>query len=147
LSLQPNDLHVAMMASTTFHATGEADDLRRAAEHCLGIAQRRLTANPHDDRAAYAGAYALAELARSDEARQWLALAVSFDVDDSRTYFNLACVYSLLGDIDRSLGYLRRTLATTDSQRKVLYARFHCPDFRNVRADPRFGELFSTGTD
>jgi len=60
--------------------------------------------------------------------------------DDPIAHYNLACSYSLLGQIDRSLAALARAIRL--GYRDVDYM-MRDPDLKNLSADPRFHELMS----
>ena len=62
-----------------------------------------------------------------------------------RLYYNLACTYALLGEVERALEYLERELLENQSSpgaraRQRLWARTD-PDLVSLREDPRFAHL------
>ncbi len=54
--------------------------------------------------------------------------------------YNVACVYSLLGEIDAGLDALQRSITSGWAQRQWME---HDPDLANLRAHPRFQELLT----
>ena len=66
-------------------------------------------------------------------------------------FYNLACTYTLLGDLDLGLDYLRRDFAelrTSPGQleRQKAWARGD-PDLENLQGDPRFEALVAPDPD
>ena len=53
--------------------------------------------------------YALLYLGRSEEAKAWMDSILVHD-DDNGNFYDAACVYSLLGELDTSFDYLRKAL-------------------------------------
>lgn len=84
--------------------------------------------------------YALYRLGRVDEAKECLQTILDQNPDDAGTYYNAACLYSLIGDIDTSLSYLEKALS-------LGYKSFaHMSqdiDLDNIRESPRYKEMLS----
>jgi adenylate cyclase len=139
--LGDQDLQSGMMLMCSLRANGlsSAD----VAARMVAVAERRIAVNPSDERATYVGAQALAELERTEEAMRWARRAAAFDTGDARTRYNLACLFSILGDVDESIGQLRKMLTPGYSRQKITWIRLHDPDLVNVRKDPRFEPLFA----
>jgi adenylate cyclase len=140
--LNDHDLQAAMMLSNAYRASGKAKDLAKIARRTVDISEQRLTINPEDERAAYVGAMALIDLGDQKRATQWADLAASVAVEDSRTSYNLACLYGLLGDVEESLVHLEKTLimGCTASKRAWMQIDF---DLESVRLDQRFAKLLA----
>jgi adenylate cyclase len=140
-SLADQDLQTGMMLMCSLRANGlsSAD----VAARMVAVAERRIAVNPSDERATYVGAQALAEVGRTAEAMHWARRAAAFDSGDTRTAYNLACLFSALGDVDESIRQLRRMLRPGYSRFKITWIRLHDPDLDNARKDPRFEPLFA----
>jgi TolB-like protein/DNA-binding SARP family transcriptional activator len=139
--LADQDLQTGMMLMCCLRANGlsSAD----VATRMVAVAERRIAVNPSDERATYVGAQALAELGRSAEAMDWARRAAAFDTGDARTRYNLACLFSILGDVDETIGQLRKLLVSGYARRKITWIRLHDPDLDNARKDARFEALFA----
>lgn len=77
-----------------------------------------------------------------DEAIEHFEIAVQIDPTSHLPYFNLAAIYSLKGDVENALKWLRRgrrymSASFVDSVRQ------HA-DFDNVRDDPRFEQILTS---
>jgi tetratricopeptide (TPR) repeat protein len=65
---------------------------------------------------------------------------ISIVPDDAIVYYNLACSYSLLQDIDKSLDAIKKAVEL--GYRDFSYMHKD-PDLENLRKDKRFLEIFS----
>ena len=87
-----------------------------------------------------AAQYSLLRLGRIDEAKAWMQKIIDKHPEDSGVYYDAACLYSLMGDVDSSLGYLETSL-------KKGYQELHHietdDDLDNIRDDARYKELIS----
>ncbi|WP_170574077.1 TPR end-of-group domain-containing protein [Ruegeria atlantica] len=72
-------------------------------------------------------------------AREWLDRALRIRGGNDGGSFNIACVYSLLGDTDLALNVLERT--AKDAGPDVLLWLSVDPDLDAIRDHPRFREL------
>lgn len=138
--ISDHDLQSAMMLKNAYRTAGRRDELLDVARRTVAVAEHRLKHNPQDEQAAYVGAMALIDLGDRDRARTWADLALRVHVEDSRTDYNLSCLYSLLGDVDTSLRLLRRTLEMGCSPYKRKWMWIDS-DMVNARLDPRFEDL------
>ena len=82
-----------------------------------------------------------ARAGRTQEARE----ALKETVVSPQNYYNLACTHALLGDRDRALELLRRSLDENfltpgSRERQKTWARDD-PDLKSLRGDPRFEAL------
>lgn len=91
-----------------------------------------------------AAEYALFYLGRIDEAKAWMQKIIDADKDDSGVYYDAACLYSLMGDVDSSIAYLETSL---DKGYKGLHHIQTDNDLDNIRNDSRYKELISRHSD
>ena len=141
-ALDGDDLHAGMMLANCQHALGLMEEQRETAGEVLGLARRRLGGNPYDDQAAYVGAMALASLGERDEALRWANVAAAYDIEDQRWAYNVACAFAILGEDQRALDFLERTLRLGIPRRKLNWIRHVDSDWVGLRDDPRFSALF-----
>ncbi len=142
-ALADQDLQTGMMLMTSLRACGRDEEMARIAAWVLSVAERRVAVDPSDERATYVGAFALVALGRMTEAMRWARLTLVIDSGDSRTIYNLACLFSVLGDVDECLRQLERMLKPGYARFKTAWIRRHDPDLDNARLDPRFDALFA----
>ncbi len=60
--------------------------------------------------------------------------------DDAIVYYNTACSHSLLQDIDKSLGAIKKAMELGYNDFSYMHKD---PDLENLRKDRRFTEIFS----
>lgn len=135
-----DDLQSNMMLMTSMQGLGLEESLISTAKKTLEIATRRLERDGQDARAAYIGASALIHLKRNSDALSWLEKAENIDSMDPRTTYNIACAYSILGDFEKALEFLKRSIEAGRSINMLHWATAD-PDLAPIRADPRFNQL------
>ena len=65
--------------------------------------------------------------------------ALALAPDDHTTHYNVACVYAILGEVERAITLLERTMPGASAHRWAWMARDH--DFDPLRDHPRFQAL------
>ena len=135
-----------MMLMVSYQGSGRHADTRAIAERTMPMVERRLELNPEDSRAAYVGAVALVYLGDRPRALEWADLAAVIESEDSRTNYNLACVYSRLGKFDKSIYHLELSIRGGRSVKQIEWAETD-PDLEPVRSQPRFQELMREWAD
>ena len=110
-----------------------------AAQRGLERAERQLALELDNPRPAYLGASALLALGDSEKARAWIARALAIDPDDILVQYNVACIYSRLGELEQALDLLERSLPRTGPE----WGRWirHDSDLDPLRDHPRFHEI------
>jgi serine/threonine protein kinase/Flp pilus assembly protein TadD len=108
--LRPEDYVVPGLLGGTYAALGRTADAQRAYRRRLEAATKRLQLNPDDPRALYMGAVGLARLGERAKARDWADQALAINSNDATVLYNVACIYSLSGDIDDAVSMLERSV-------------------------------------
>ncbi len=125
LSRPHNSLAIVMRMA------GRFDEAEAAARRALELAPDSLaTTNNY--------ANLMVDLGRYDEAAQYYERAVALAPEHPKPQYNLACLYSLRGDVQAAVAALSRAIRTAEIFRDE--AR-NDPDFDPIRADPRFQAL------
>ena len=136
------DLQSLMMQMTCFRGLGQDAKLLTVAQYTYDIAERRLNLNPDDARAAYIGATALANLHENEKAADLGYLAAEIASPDPRTHYNLACLFSMLGETDTSLDHLEKAIRDGRPVGMLEWAKAD-PDLSTIRSEKRFHELMN----
>ena len=132
------DWHNAGMLATCFHETGDADQLRRAAQMTAERVERALAKDPSNASALASGAGALATLGESQKAKDWIERALLLDPDNILMRYNLACALATdIKDYDRALEVLTPYFERTVSRTQLRHAEVD-PDLDPIRDNPRF---------
>ena len=115
---KPDDCQSLCLLVQVYWSLGRQAESESAARRGIGRAERDLTLHPENARAAYLGAAALVAVGEKERAREWAARALAIDPDDVLIQYNVACVYSQLGDIEQALDLLERLLPNAGHELK-----------------------------
>jgi adenylate cyclase len=140
-TLKPDDYQALAMRVMIYRSLGREGEIPAVARKVVEIAERELMLHPENPRPAYLGAGALMELDERDRAKDWLARATAIDPDDILTQYNVACVYSKLGDFEAAFDLLERLLPHANHETKSWIK--HDSDFDPLRSHPRYQKVLS----
>lgn len=87
--------------------------------------------------------YALFYLGRKDDAKVWMQKVIESDPDDAGVYYDAACLYSLMGEIDASISYLETSLLK--GYRNIHHIMTD-DDLANIRGEKRYQELIKVSS-
>jgi len=132
--VQPDDFQSHNFSALTYRALGRQQDAEAAERRAFERAERELHLRPENVRATYYGAVALVSMGEPERAKEWASRALSMEPDDHLTLYNVACIYSLLGEFDQALDLLERS--TVPSAWKDWFK--HDNDLDPLRDHPRF---------
>jgi adenylate cyclase len=138
-ALKPDDYQALAMLLMLYHSIGRKPDIPVVARKVVERAERELMQHPENPRPAYFGAGSLVALGERDRAREWLARAIAIDPDDILTQYNVACVYSRLGEHDKAFDLLERLLPHANHETKSWIR--HDSDFDALRELPRYQKV------
>ena len=141
IAIRPDDYQSETLLVPVYRSLGRKADATEAARKGLEMAQKELVANPENPRPAYLGAVALAHLGESTRAREWAARALAIDPDDILTQYNIACLYSVLGDIDAAIEMLERLLPHANHETKAWIK--HDSDFDVLHSHPYWQKVLA----
>jgi adenylate cyclase len=137
---KPDDYQALSLLIHIYRSLGRDRDSRSAARKAIERAETELTLHPENPRAAYLGANALAILGENDRSREWTARALAIDPDDVLIQYNVACVYSLLGDLEQAFDLLERLLPNAGYELKRGWIK-HDSDLDPLRGHPRYQKI------
>jgi adenylate cyclase len=137
---KPDDYQALCLLIQTYRSFGRQPEMESAARRGIERAETELTLHPENPRAAYLGANALAILGEKDRAREWTARALAIDPDDVLVQYNVACVYSLLGDLEQAFDLLERLLPNAGYELKRGWIK-HDSDLDPLRSHPRYQKV------
>jgi adenylate cyclase len=137
--LKPDDYQALAMLRMVYNSLGRESEVAAVSRKVVEHAVRELTQHPDNPRPAYLGAGCLVTLGEVDRAREWLSRALAIDPDDILTQYNVACVYSLLGDCDPAFDLLERLLPHANEETKT-WVKIDS-DLAALRPLPRYQKL------
>jgi adenylate cyclase len=140
--IRPDDYLSPVHLMSAYHSLERPAEKEYWARVGFERAERALNQNPENSGPAHRGALALAHLGDGARAREWAARALAIDPDDIVAQYNIACVYSMLGDLDCALD-LMETLLPYSSTYHVHWFR-NDSDLDPLRGLPRFQKLLES---
>lgn len=135
-----DDLQSNMMLMNCLSKLGLEEELTSISLKALAIAKRRLKLNTTDAPAIYIGAFSYIHMNRVEEALPWLQQAEEIKSADPRTTYNLACAFSMVGNVDKALELMEQSIQAGRPVRMLDWALYD-PDLELTRKDPRFDEV------
>ncbi|WP_217371831.1 TPR end-of-group domain-containing protein [Ruegeria arenilitoris] len=139
LEIRPDDYRSPLLLNMILTRLGEKATGRDYVD--LGLQRAKIAADLYPDNPdpLELGASTLAQRGEFDSAREWLDRALRIRGGSDGGSFNIACVYSLLGETDLALDVLERIVE--DAGPDVRQWLSVDPDLESIRDDPRFKEL------
>ena len=136
--LRRDDYQVPLLAAQIYEDLQRPEEAAAARRRGVDVARRQLELNPDDTRALYMGANGLVGLGELDEGLEWAGRARHLEPDEPMLLYNLACIYSMAGDIDEAIDCLSTCLARGFTYRDWIV---HDSNLTAIRADSRYLEL------
>lgn len=137
--INPDDYRSPLLVMNALHSLGRHDEEAKLAAVGLERAQRALRQHPENSDPAQLGAIALIALGQHERAKEWADRALAIDADDNNALYNIACVYSLLGEPDRAIDLLEPYLQKVGPHMKSWFK--NDSDFDPIRSHPRYAKL------
>lgn len=137
--IKPDDYQSLILLIQIYRSLRRDREKESAARRGIERAERELNLHPENPRSAYLGAGALLAIGETDRSKEWLSRALAIDPDDILTQYNVACVYSLLGEIEPAFNLLERLLPHANHETKAWIK--HDSDFDALRSHPRYQKV------
>ena len=132
---RPEDYQAIALRALTLHELHRADEAREADQQAVSLINKYLELNPNEARAYSLGSNALARLGERDHSRQWSEQAIALAPKDPVILYNVACNLAQLGEHERALDELERSIEAGVSVGDWIK---HDPDVESLRDHPRF---------
>lgn len=127
----PDDWESPLLLIAPLDQRDDKGEVERVARLAVERVERHLEDYPDNQRAYYLGLAALTKLGEKERAFEWADQALRLAPDDPATRYNLACFYSLAGELDKAIGLLENSIVSRSWVE-------HDHDLDNLREDPRF---------
>jgi adenylate cyclase len=141
--IRSDDYRCPVLLSRIYASLGRQADKERLARLGLERAERELDQHPENTDAVPQGALALAYLGKGDRAKDWAGRALAMDPEDLNALYNIACVYSQLGERREAIELLGKVLPYVDAAANRAWFE-HDADLDPLREDPKFQGLVAT---
>ena len=136
--VNPDDYQSPLLGAQIYVSLGDEPKAAATRRRGIRIVEERLKANPGEIRALYMGANGLMALGEVEKGLEWASLALTIDPEEPMTLYNVACIFSMAGHVDRALDCLEKAATAGLSQREWYE---HDRDLDPLRDHPRFGAL------
>ena len=136
--VNPDDYQAPMLLASALNGLGLKSEAHAAYRRGLAAAEKHLEFHPDDSRALYFGANALSQLKERERSMEWAERALALEGEEPQVLYNVACVYALLGESDKAIDCLEKSITHGWGQREWME---HDPDLAPVREHPRFRAL------
>lgn len=104
--VNPEDFQVPMFLAMAYNTMGRRQDEMRVRLGALGTLERHLKLNPHDTRAIYFAAQNLYRIGEREKAMALAEEAMQHGMNEPVVLYNVACLYTGVGDIERAIDLL-----------------------------------------
>lgn len=131
VELDPEDWESPMLLLAPLRQSGSEEEVKAAARLAVERVEKHLEFYPDNQRAYYLGIGALIEIGEKERALEWAEEAIRLGPDDPATHYNLACFYSQVGQLEKALDLLVKSI-----QSRTWIEHDH--DLDNLRDHPRF---------
>ena len=134
----PDDYQAHTFRGLCFHALHRVEEARTAFRLGVQTVEHQLELYSKDARALSMGAGALCRIGDGVRAREWADRALSFEPEDSRILYNVACAFALLSESDKAITCLEKAFEAGYGYTAWIK---NDPDLSSVRDHPRFQAL------
>jgi serine/threonine protein kinase/Tfp pilus assembly protein PilF len=132
------DHEARFFAAQTYTAMDRDADAMESYRKAFQAVEKRLELHPDDVRAITMGAVALCRLGEKEKGLEWAERAIEIDPSDGGVCYNVACLFSLEGEVDRAIECLLEAVKVGFAHRDWVD---NDPDLDPLRNDPRFKAL------
>jgi adenylate cyclase len=139
--IKPGDYQALILLNQVYASLGKPEDAKRVALSGIERAEREFARNPDNPRAAYFIATAVAKLGDAKRAGEWARRALAIAPDDYLTLYNIACFYSVSGQIDQAFEVLGRLLPLSNAEMRDWILQDS--DLDPMHGDPRWEQVKS----
>jgi adenylate cyclase len=134
-AVRPDDYQALALLAQVYRALGQEDKRNDARARTLEVIERRLQTTPDDARALCFGSVNLLEAGQTEKGMEWLERAKTSQGDDALNLYNVACVYSNIGEVELALDCLEKSIRKGMAE---LDWMMNDSDLDNLRDHPRF---------
>ncbi|HEV2495553.1 MAG TPA: protein kinase [Terriglobia bacterium] len=139
--VNPEDFQAPSLLAQVYEHLGRRTDCEAAHRRALKIIRKHIELHTDDARALYLGANALSHLGERAEALDWNQRALAIDPDDPGILYNVACVYSILGESEKAVDCLENSVKLGRQQTEWMR---NDSDLDPLRNHPRFQALLQS---
>ena len=143
--VKPDDYQARIFLAEAYKALHLEAGAEAAYQRALENVEKHIEQHPDDSRAYQLGSLALLELGEREKGLEWARRAASLDPTNPMLLYNMACFFSIAGEAEDAIGYLRRAFDGFASESDATMKEWASadPDLDSIRSDPRFDEILA----
>lgn len=141
--VNPADYKASALLAQTYTGLGQETKAQAARQRTIEIIERHLTLNPDDTQARCLGAGHLIKLGQRERGLEWAQRALEMDPEDPAVLYNVACAYSLAGEIEKTFDCLERAGLPGYASKEWKEWIEHDSDLDPIRTHPRYKALLA----
>jgi serine/threonine protein kinase/Tfp pilus assembly protein PilF len=138
--INPNDYQCPTLLASVYQGLGFRAKSFAADRRAFAVIEKHLEMYPDDARAVYFGAGALCRTGQSQRGLEWAERALTMDPSEQSIHYNVACVYSVEGQVERALDCLQRAVELGFSHREWIE---NDSDLDAIRSHPRYADILA----
>jgi len=138
--VSPDDYQSPGLLGMVYSGMKQMEKARQCWERSVAVCEKHLKLNPDNARAYYLGATNLVRLGQREKGLEWARRAMEIEPDDMGVLYNVACVYSVAGEIEKSLDCLERGVGSGFGQKDWIV---NDDDLTAIRSHPRYKEILN----
>jgi len=136
--VNPDDYQSPRLLAMALTTLGRHEEARAVDLRGLYGVEKHIQMHPDDSRALLFGASQQIQAGNLEKSREWTRRALKIAPDDPVTYYNAACNYSLMGDVETAIDCLEKAITSGMAQKDWIE---HDSDLDHLRQHPRFQAL------
>ncbi len=140
--VRPDDYQALALLAQVYRALGLEKQRNEARSRTLDVIEKRLQTSPNDARALCFGSVNLIESGQTEKGMEWLERAKTSQSNDALNLYNVACVYSTIGEVEDALDCLEKSVRKGMAEIDWM---MNDSDLDNLREHPRFKALIPEG--
>jgi adenylate cyclase len=140
-ALLESDYHALALTVQNYRQLGRHEEASHADRRALVRIEKAVARRSDDTSALILGAAHLAALGEVERATRWANRALLLEPEDPNGLYNLACTFALMGECDRAIDFLERSLGLQSPQ-FITWAK-NDSDLDNLRDHPRYQALIA----
>ena len=141
MEVRPEDYQSAVLLVSLYKELSLSEKVAVSARLAIELIEKHLRLDPDDARALCLGGTILISLGEVEKAIEWASHAHTIESDDPRVLYNIVCIFSLAGRIEKALDYFESAIGSGYASREWID---NDADLDPIRDQPRFKKAIKT---